>query len=119
MAAIILGIIGAFFALLGLIPFMGICNWISIPLLVIGLILGIVGICTKPKEKRGVQIAGTVICGVFLIVAGWRTWYGFHLTKKTAGSLVNPSTLEKLENTSENLKDLSDSLNKLNDSINQ
>ena len=37
MAAIILGIIGALFTLIGLIPLLGLVNFISIPLLVIGL----------------------------------------------------------------------------------
>ena len=39
-----------FFALIGLIPLLGIVNWIAIPLLVPGLIVGIIGICGKKKE---------------------------------------------------------------------
>lgn len=114
MSAIIFGILGAFFTLLGLIPFMGIINFFSIPLLVIGLICGIIGICRKPKGKRGSSIAGTIICVIFLVVVGWRTYVGWSATKK----LADPNTLEKLQNTSDNLNKFSDSLNNLSDSLN-
>lgn len=114
MSAIIFGILGAFFTLLGLIPFLGIINFFSIPLLTIGLIFGIIGICRKPKEKCGSSIAGTIICVIFLIVVGWRTYVGWSATKK----LANPNTLEKLQDTSDNLNKFSDSLNNLSDSLN-
>lgn len=65
MASIILGIIGLLFVLLGLIPFLGLVNWIAIPLLVIGLVLGIVG----TTKKKGTSIAGLVICALFLIIS--------------------------------------------------
>lgn len=113
MGSIVWGIIGTFFAVIGLIPFLGIMNFISIPLLVIGLLCGIIGICKKPKEKRGASIAGTVICALFLLVAGWRTFIGFSATKKIA----DPTSIEKLQKSTENLKDFSDSLNKLSDSL--
>lgn len=114
MGSIIWGIIGTFFALIGLVPFLGIMNFISIPLLVIGLLCGIIGICKKPKEKRGASIAGTIICALFLLVAGWRTFVGFSATKKMA----DPNNIEKLQKSTETLKDFSDSLNKLSDSLN-
>lgn len=114
MGAIVWGIIGAFFTLIGLIPFYGIVNFFSIPCLVIGLLCGIIGICRKPKEKRGSSIAGTIICGLFLLVAGWRTYIGWTATKK----LADPNSIEKLQNTSNNLKSLSDSLDNLSDALN-
>jgi hypothetical protein len=111
MGAIILGMIGVFFTLLGLIPFLGIMNFFSIPLLVIGLLCGIIGICKKPKEKRGPSIAGLIICILFLAVAGWRVYIGWSSTKK----LIDPNTLEKLQDTSDSLNKFSDSLNNLSD----
>ena len=114
MGAIVWGIIGAFFTLIGLIPFYGIVNFFSIPCLVIGLLCGIIGICRKPKEKRGSSIAGTIICGLFLLLAGWRSYIGWTATKE----LVAPKTIEKLLNTSDNLKEFSDSLNNLSDALN-
>ena len=114
MGSIIWGIFGAFFTLLGLVPFLGIMNFFSIPLLVLGLLCGIIGICKKPKEKRGSSIAGTIICVLFLAVAGWRTYVGWSDTKK----LADPNTLQKLQESSDSLKNLSDSMNNLSDSLN-
>ncbi len=65
MGSLILGIIGALFALIGIIPLLGLMNYVAIPLLLIGLILGIIG-CTK---KKGTSIAGTIICLLFLLIA--------------------------------------------------
>lgn len=113
MGAIIWGILGAFFALLGLIPFLGIMNFLSIPMLVIGLFCGIIEVCKKPKEKRGTSIAGTIICVLFLAVAGWRTYVGWSATKK----LADPNTIQKLQETSDSMKNLSDSINSLSDSL--
>ena len=91
----------------------GILNFFSIPCLVIGLICGIIGICRKPKEKKGAPIAGTIICVLFLIVAGWRTYIGWSTTKK----IVDPKNIENLQETSDSLKKFSDSLNELSDAL--
>lgn len=115
MGAIIWGILGAFFTVFGLIPFLGIMHFFGIPLLVVGLLCGIIGICTKPKEKRRASVAGTIICVLFLAVAGWRIYIGWEATKK----VVNPDTLEKLQDTSDSLNKFSDSLNDLSESLNQ
>ena len=69
MSAVILGILGALLTLIGLLPFLGSVNWISIILLLTGLICGMIGIYTKPEEKRGFSIAGTIICTLFSIIA--------------------------------------------------
>ena len=68
-AAVILGILGAVLTLIGLIPLLGIINWISIILLLTGLTCGIIGINTEPEEKRGSSITGTIICTLFSIIA--------------------------------------------------
>lgn len=65
MGSLILGIIGALFALIGIIPLLGLMNYVAIPLFLIGLILGIIG-CTK---KKAASIAGTIICLLFLLIA--------------------------------------------------
>lgn len=72
MASLVLGIIGMFFALVGLVPFLGFINWLSIILLGVGLILGIVG----STKKQGAAIGGLVICIIFLIIASWRLYIG-------------------------------------------
>lgn len=47
MASIILGIIGLLFVFIGLIPFLGIMIWFSLPLLIIGIARGICRNCKK------------------------------------------------------------------------
>lgn len=106
MSSIVLGILGALVTLFGLIPFLGIMNFLGIPVLAIGLLMGIIGACTKKKGKRGASVAGTIICVLFLVVAGWRTYVGWSATKK----LADPATLEKLQNASDSLNKISDSL---------
>lgn len=110
MGAIIWGIMGAFWTLIGLVPFLGIVNlFLSIPCLVIGLLCGIIGICKKPVEKRGASVAGTVICGLFLIIAGGRTIYGWVLMK----SAVNAAGIENLEQAADKVNKLNDVMDKL------
>lgn len=53
-ASIVFGIIGLFFALLGLVPLLGIVNWIAIPILGLGLIFGIIGICGKKRSGSAI-----------------------------------------------------------------
>ena len=113
MGSIIWGVIGAFFTLCALIPFFGIVNFFSIPCLAIGLICGIIGICKKPKEKRGASIAGTIICVLFLALAGWRTYIGWAATKK----LTEPTTLENIQETSDKLNNFSDAVNNLSNAL--
>ena len=50
-ASLILSIIGAFVALIGFIPLLGILNWFAGILLVVGLILGILGVALNKKEE--------------------------------------------------------------------
>ena len=107
MASIILGVIGLFFVLMGLIPLLGIMNWLGIPLLVIGLAFGIAGIVKN--KRRGANIAGTIICGIFIIIGTVRLIVGASMMTNAAKFL--PNTVEKLDNTIEKLNDLSNSLN--------
>lgn len=113
MGSVVLGVIGALITLFGLIPLLGIFNFFSIPVLAIGLLLGIIGMCTKPKEKRGGSIAGTIICVLFLAVAGWRVYIGWAATKK----LADPNTVEKLQKTSDSLNKISESLESISNTL--
>ncbi len=107
MGSIILGVIGAFFVLCSLVPFMGIINVISIPLLIIGLILGITGICKKEKAKKGLPIAGTVICGLFLLLALSRISGGTSMTR----SLVNATSKKASQSAIKQMKSAVDNIN--------
>lgn len=115
MAALIIGIISLLFVFIGLIPFFGIMIWIALPMLIIGIALGIAGIVKN--KRRGLNIAGTVICGICIIIGCVRLFAGISATKKTVEKA--PSSIEKMNDSVDKLKDLSDSLNKLNDSLNK
>jgi hypothetical protein len=65
-ASLILSILGAIIALVGIIPWLHILDWFAGGLLVIAIILGIIG--SVVSEKKGTAIAGTAISVVFLIV---------------------------------------------------
>jgi hypothetical protein len=65
-AALILSILGALLALVGIIPWLHVLDWFAGGLLVIAIILGVVA--TVASEKKGTAIAGTAVSAVFLIV---------------------------------------------------
>ena len=73
-ASLVLSIIGAFVALVGFIPFLGILNWFASVLLLIGIILGILGVVLS--QKKGTSIAGLVISVLFFALAGFRLFVG-------------------------------------------
>ena len=115
MTSLILGIISLFFVLMGLIPFLGIMIWIALPLLIIGLALGIAGIAKN--KRRGINIAGTVICGICIIMGGIRLAAGWATTKNVVDKA--PNSIDKLNDTADKLDNHSDSLKKLNNSLNK
>ena len=68
----ILVIIGMFVAL---VPFLGWMNWGVIPVAIIGLIISIAATATA-KEKRDPAIAGIILCGIAVLVGGFRLILG-------------------------------------------
>lgn len=65
--SILLGIVAFFIALAGLIPFIGIVNWVALPIAFIGLLLGIF---SSRKTGRNLNI-------IVLVVAAIRLMLGF------------------------------------------
>ncbi len=65
--SLILGIVGAVVALLGLIPSIGFFNWIGGIIVLVGLVLGIVG--SAQGEKKTVAVVGIIVSAVFLVFA--------------------------------------------------
>lgn len=59
MVSIIFSILALVFALVGLVPFLGILNWIAIIFAIVGFISGIIG--AVAGKRRGSYIAGIVI----------------------------------------------------------
>lgn len=62
-ASLVLGIIGLIFSFL---PF---CNFFAIPLVLVGLVLGIVSAVKKSQANspKGMAIAGSILSGVALV----------------------------------------------------
>ncbi len=82
-AALVLGILGV---LVAWVPF---CGIVAIPVAVIGLILGIVGIILARSSQTGMglPIAGTVLSGVaILLQAGW--WILMMISVRNAQSTI-------------------------------
>ena len=108
MAAVVLGIISLLFVLIGLIPFLGFMIWIALPMLIIGVALGISGIVKN--KRRGLNITGTVICGICIVIGCIRISAGISATKKAVES--TPGFIEKMKDAADELQNLSDTLNK-------
>jgi len=71
-ASLVLSIIGAFFALIGLIPLLGSINYFALFLLTLALIFGSVAMI----KKNGIGIAGFIVSLIFIIIASWRLYIG-------------------------------------------
>lgn len=67
MGSIVFSIIVLFFALVGLVPFLGIFNWIAVILAFVALISGIVG--ASVGNHRGACVIGILISILVLCVA--------------------------------------------------
>ena len=65
--ALILAIVGAVVALLGLIPSIGFFNWIGGIIALVGVVLGIIG--RGQAEKKGLALVAIIVGAVFVIFA--------------------------------------------------
>ena len=65
--SLILAIVGAVVALLGLIPSIRFFNWIGGIIVLVGLVLGIVG--AGQGEKKTAAVVGIIVSAVFLVFA--------------------------------------------------
>ncbi len=73
-ASLILSILALLLAVIGLVPLLGMLNWIALVLGVLGLVFGIVPIVQK--KKSGVAIAGFIISILVIIMAVIRLFLG-------------------------------------------
>jgi hypothetical protein len=70
----ILSLVGAFFMVIGLIPFLGWLNWITtLPLGLAGAGLSAAGLS---RNRGGIAVAGLVISIIVLVIAFLRLWAG-------------------------------------------
>lgn len=59
-----MGVLSLLGMLIAFIPCLGSLNWINIPFSVVGVIIGVVAVTTLLQDKKGMAIAGIVMCGV-------------------------------------------------------
>jgi hypothetical protein len=62
----VLGLVSVIIMFAAFIPFLGWLNWLNIPLAVLGLIFGVIGVAIT-KFGRGIGIAGIVLCLIAII----------------------------------------------------
>ncbi|GAB4404241.1 MAG: hypothetical protein OHK0052_26840 [Anaerolineales bacterium] len=72
--SLVFGILTFLGVCLSLIPFLNILNCFTLPVALIGLLLGIADLlANKEKEgSKGVAIAGVVLCSIALLLGGGR-----------------------------------------------
>ena len=74
--ALVWGILAVVVMLLAMTPCLGAVNWINIPFSLLGLIISVISLVVGKPEKKGLGIAGIVLCvlatiiGVIRLVAG-------------------------------------------------
>jgi hypothetical protein len=67
MLSLIWGILAFLGMGVGLLPCFGALNWLTIPFAGVGLIVSIVALVTGQSAKKGMSIAGIVLCGVAIV----------------------------------------------------
>ena len=70
--SLILGILSFIGVCISLIPLLNILNCITLPIALIGTILGLEDLRKKDNGRKGVAITGLILCGLALLVGGTR-----------------------------------------------
>lgn len=81
--SLILGIISLMGVCVSLVPLLNILNCITLPIALIGFILGLADVLKK-EEKQKMAIAGMILCGLSLLIGGVRVV----ISLLTTGGLV-------------------------------
>ena len=71
-ASLILGILSLTGVCVSLIPLLNILNCITLPLALIGIILGIADLIKQDDGPNKLAIGGVILCGLALLVGGVR-----------------------------------------------
>lgn len=71
----ILGIVSLIGWSIALIPLLGWLNWVFIPLAILGLIFSLIGV-SFPVLRRGLGIAGIVMCLIVIVLGALRLKMG-------------------------------------------
>ena len=65
-AGLILGLISIVGMFVFFLPLLGALNWLNIPLAITGLIISVLSILNS--ERKGIGIAGIILCSVAIVV---------------------------------------------------
>jgi len=71
-ASLILGILSFTGVCVSLIPLLNILNCITLPVALIGAILGLADLLNKDDRGKGAAIGGMILCGLALLIGGAR-----------------------------------------------
>lgn len=71
-AALVLGILSITGVCVSLIPLLNVLNCFTLPLALIGAILGLADLVRKNDHPKGMAIGGLVLCSLALLVGGVR-----------------------------------------------
>jgi hypothetical protein len=74
--SLIWGILALVGMLVFLFPCLGALNWVNIPFAGLGLIFSVIALATGKEGNRGGSIAGTVCCGLAVLVGIIRLFLG-------------------------------------------
>ena len=74
---LIIGILSFIGMFIFFLPFLGVLNWLNIPFAIIGFVIGIISIINT--ERKGIGIAGIVLCTIAIVVGSIRLMIGFFI----------------------------------------
>ena len=74
--ALVWGILAVLGLGIAFIPCLGSLNWLNIPFALVGLIIGLVALNKPPADKKGVAVAGVVLCAIAVLLGALRLFLG-------------------------------------------
>jgi hypothetical protein len=72
--ALVIGLFAFLFMCIGLIPFLGWFNWLNLPLAVVGLVVGAIGL--RGRRTQAAALGGVIFCGSALVIGVFRLIVG-------------------------------------------
>jgi hypothetical protein len=76
LVSLVWGILAVVGMLVAFFPCVGWMNWLNIPFSGVGLIIGIIALSTAPPDKKGMAVAGTVMCAIAIVLGAIRLILG-------------------------------------------
>ncbi len=74
--SLIFGILALIGLLIGIIPCLGMVNWLNIPFAIVGAIISAIALVKTEREREGMALTGLVLCAIAIVVGGFRLLLG-------------------------------------------